>query len=102
MSTVKIKKYVYKVSNFVYNVKMKGVLNIMNDISVEIGKRLRTLREERGLSVRDVEAKTSVPKSTVGLYENGQTDQKIRVLKILSDFYNEDMEWVIVLTDKRR
>jgi transcriptional regulator with XRE-family HTH domain len=74
----------------------------MDDISVTIGKRLRLLREELGLSVRDVEAKTGVPKSTVGLYENGEVDQKIKVLKTLASFYNEDIEWVIVLTDKRR
>jgi transcriptional regulator with XRE-family HTH domain len=86
----------------VYNVKRKEVINKMDDISVTIGKRLRLLREERGLSVRDVEAKTNVPKSTVGLYENGEVDQKIKVLKTLADFYNEDIEWVIVLTDKRR
>jgi len=74
----------------------------MQDISIEIGKRLRLLREEKGLSVRDVEAKSNVPKSTIGLYENGEVDQKIKVLKALADFYNEDMEWVIALTDKRR
>jgi transcriptional regulator with XRE-family HTH domain len=74
----------------------------MGSVSIEIGKRLRLLREEKGLSVRDVEVKTGVPKSTVGLYENGTTDQKIGVLKKLSELYNENIEWIIALTDKRR
>ena len=74
----------------------------MDNISVEIGKRLRLLREEKGLSVRGVQAMAGVPKSTVGLYENGEVDQKIKVLKALADFYNVDIEWVIVLTDVRR
>jgi transcriptional regulator with XRE-family HTH domain len=74
----------------------------MENISMEIGKRLRLLREEKGLSVRDVESISGVPKSTVGLYENGTTDQKIGVLKKLSELYNENMEWIIALTEKRR
>jgi transcriptional regulator with XRE-family HTH domain len=86
----------------VYNDERKGVSDKMDNISIEIGKRLRILREEKGLSVRDIEAMTSIPKSTVGLYENGNVDQKIGILKKLSEFYNEDIEWIIVLTDKRR
>jgi transcriptional regulator with XRE-family HTH domain len=74
----------------------------MDNYTVEIGKRLLQLRTEQEYSLRDVERRTGIPKSTVDSYENGGVDQKIGVLRKLVAFYNEDINWVIGETDNRR
>jgi transcriptional regulator with XRE-family HTH domain len=74
----------------------------MENLSTEIGNKLRLLREENGHSVRFLASKIAVPKSTINSYENGEFDQKIGPIKKIATFYNEDVNWIIGETDNRR
>lgn len=74
----------------------------MDELSMEIGRRLKLLRDEKDYSIRYVEDKTEIPKTTINSYENGNVDHKIKVLIKLAEFYKEDINWIICETNKRR
>jgi transcriptional regulator with XRE-family HTH domain len=48
---------------------------------VDIGKRLRELREAKGLSQRDVEDRSGLPRSQLSIIENGHSTPSFRVLE---------------------
>lgn len=48
---------------------------------MDIGKRLRELREARGLSQRDVEDRTGLPRTLVSLVENGRLTPTLQMLE---------------------
>jgi transcriptional regulator with XRE-family HTH domain len=48
---------------------------------VDIGKRLRELREARGLSQGEVEARTGVPRDEISKIESGQATLTVPVLE---------------------
>lgn len=74
----------------------------MDNLQIEIGQKLWILRDELGISLRDVAAKTGVSKSTIDQYEKGNVDQKIGALRKLSAFYNVDIKWLIGEMEERR
>lgn len=74
----------------------------MDNLQIEIGQKLWILRDELGISLRDVAAKTGVSKSTIDQYEKGNVDQKIGALRKLAAFYNVDIKWLIGEMKERR
>ena len=48
---------------------------------MDIGKRLRELREAKGLSQRDVEDRSGLPRTHISLIENGRSTPSFRVLE---------------------
>jgi len=48
---------------------------------VDIGKRLRELRKDKGLSLRDIEDRTGLPKAYVSIVENGRTTPTLQMLE---------------------
>ncbi len=66
------------------------MFNIMNtentsNTNLEIGARLRYLRERAGMSQRALAKAVGVPNSTVSLIESGQTNPSVSALKRLLD-----------------
>ena len=47
---------------------------------MDIGKRLRELRKDKGLSLRDIEDRTGLPKAYVSIVENGRTTPTLQML----------------------
>jgi transcriptional regulator with XRE-family HTH domain len=47
---------------------------------VDIGKRLRELRKAKGLSQRDIEDRTGLPKAYISIVENGRTTPTLQML----------------------
>ena len=47
---------------------------------MDIGKRLRELRKDKGLSQRDIEDRTGLPKAYVSIVENGRTTPTLQML----------------------
>ena len=47
---------------------------------MDIGKRLRDLREAKGLSQGDIEDRTGLPKAYVSIVENGRTTPTLQML----------------------
>ena len=48
---------------------------------MDIGKRLRELRKDKGLSLRDIEDRTGLPKAYVSIVENGRTTPTLQMLE---------------------
>ena len=47
---------------------------------MDIGRRLRELRKDKGLSLRDVEDRTGLPQAYVSIVENGRTTPTLQML----------------------
>ena len=58
---------------------------------VDLGTRLRSLRAERGLSLSQLEAATSISSSFLSLVESGQSDITISRLVRLADFFDVEL-----------
>jgi len=65
-------------------------------------QRLRLLRKESGLNLRELSKKVGISKSALSSYERGERDLTINMVKRLADFYNEDVEWIIGENEHRR
>lgn len=69
-------------------------------IEINVGKRLRTLRGERGLSIRGLAGKSGLAVNTLSLIENGKTSPSVSTLQQLAEalkvpitaFFKPDME----------
>jgi transcriptional regulator with XRE-family HTH domain len=57
----------------------------------DLGTRLRALRTERGLSLSQLEAATSISSSFLSLVESGKSDITISRLLRLADFYDVEL-----------
>ena len=62
-----------------------------------IGHRLRNIREQQHLSLKDVEVKSDGKWKTsiMGFYERGNRSISIAKLKELSDFYGAPIHWFL-------
>ena len=58
---------------------------------VDLGTRLRSLRTERGLSLSQLEAATSISSSFLSLVESGKSDITISRLVRLADFFDVEL-----------
>jgi transcriptional regulator with XRE-family HTH domain len=58
---------------------------------LDLGTRLRNLRAERGLSLSQLEAATSISSSFLSLVESGKSDITISRLVRLADFFDVDL-----------
>ena len=47
---------------------------------MDIGRRLRELRKDKGLSLRDIEDRTGLPKAYLSIVENGHTTPTLQML----------------------
>ena len=48
---------------------------------MDIGRRLRELRKDKGLSLRDIEDRTGLPKAYLSIVENGHTTPTLQMLE---------------------
>ena len=66
----------------------------------EIGKRMKELRENLGISQATLAEYIHATQSSVNRYENGQTSQPIDYLRRFADFFDVSMDYVFCRTDK--
>mgnify|MGYP000958127748 CR=1 FL=1 len=62
--------------------------------------RLKQLRNERGISQRQLSEFLKVAPSTISMYENGQREPNFEVLESLADFFNVDLNYLLGKTNK--
>lgn len=62
--------------------------------------RLKQLRNERGISQRQLAEFLKVAPSTISMYENGQRELNFEVLESLADFFNVDLNYLLGKTNK--
>lgn len=63
--------------------------------------RLRELREEKKLSLRDMAERVGMSASVLGNYERGDREPKIATWKELADFFNVSTAYIMGLSDER-
>ena len=63
--------------------------------------RLRELRERKGVSQAVLSAELGVSKSTVGLYETGDTLPDARTLRGIVEYFNISADWLLGISNDR-
>ncbi|WP_273753513.1 helix-turn-helix domain-containing protein [Leuconostoc mesenteroides] len=64
--------------------------------------RLKELRLERGLTLKDVSSETKIKKATFSNYELGQTEPKLATWELLADYFDVDPEYLVGWSDIKR
>jgi transcriptional regulator with XRE-family HTH domain len=68
---------------------------------MNIGDRLKKLRLEKGLTIREVAKIFNISKSTVSDYERGRTTPNYELLIKMADYFNVTTDYLLGLTDER-
>jgi transcriptional regulator with XRE-family HTH domain len=66
---------------------------------MKLGKRLKELREEKGLLQKDVAKYLKITTSAYGYYEQGKRDPDTETLQKLADFFNVSVDYLLGRTD---
>lgn len=62
-------------------------------------RRLKDLREDNDLSQEKVAKLLKITRPQYSLYETGKRDIPVDLLKILAEFYNTSIDYLVELTD---
>lgn len=62
-------------------------------------RRLKDLREDNDLSQEKVAKMLNITRPQYSLYETGKRDIPVDLLKILAEFYNTSIDYLVELTD---
>lgn len=62
---------------------------------VLFGDRLKSLRNNRGLSQMDFSKQIGISKSAVNMYERGEREPSFEVLETIADYFNVDLDYLI-------
>lgn len=69
---------------------------------IEIGKRIKTVRAEKEMSLDDIAVEIGVAKSTIQRYENGKIQTpKLPVLHAIANALNVNPAWLIGTSDQK-
>lgn len=68
---------------------------------LQFDKRLKSLREESGLSQSELAKLVQISKSSINMYERGEREPKFETLEILADYFNVDMNYLLGTSDIR-
>ena len=64
-----------------------------------LGERIKSLRQERGLSLRELADICETSKSAISMYERGERRPKYETLEAIADAFNVDMEYLLGKSD---
>lgn len=64
-----------------------------------LGERLRGLRKEKGLSIQQVSDNLDCSYSKIALYESGKRNPDAETLKLLGNYFNVSVDYLLGLTD---
>lgn len=66
------------------------------------GRRIKELRNEKNLSLRQLEELLDVSKSSLGYYENCEREPTISVVKKVADYFDVDIAYLMGDSDVKR
>jgi transcriptional regulator with XRE-family HTH domain len=75
--------------------------NDADAVSVDVGIRLRKLRMERGLSIRELARKSGLSANAISLIERGQTSPSVSTLYLLSEAMQIPITTVFETVDRK-
>jgi transcriptional regulator with XRE-family HTH domain len=61
----------------------------------DLAEKIKRLREQSGMSMRELAAKCDTSKSAIFLYEQGKRKPKYETLEALADVFNVDMAYLL-------
>ena len=64
--------------------------------------RIRELREDKDLLQKQVAITLNITRQQYGLYESGKREIPIEKLKILAEFYNTSIDYIVGLTNETK
>lgn len=64
-------------------------------------RRLKDLREDNDLSQEKVAKLLKITRPQYSLYETGKRDIPVDLLKILAEFYNTSIDYLLGITDEK-
>ena len=59
------------------------------------GERLKSLRKEKGLSIRDIASETGISRSSIEAYEKGKRKPKFEAVEALANFFNVQTDYLL-------
>ena len=65
----------------------------------KFSERLRTLRNNKGLSQADFAKQIKISKSSVNMYERGEREPSLTTLEVIADYFNVDMDYLLGKSD---
>lgn len=65
-------------------------------------ERIKLLREERGLGVREAAAMMGISHSALSMYENKKRTPDIEICNLFADFYGVSGDYLLGRTNERR
>jgi len=68
---------------------------------MEFGKRLRLLRKEKNLTLRELEKQTDISYSALGKYERDERQPDFDTLEKLADYFDVSIDWLLGRTNIR-
>ena len=74
----------------------------MEQYLMELASNIKTLREEKGYSTRELASYLGISKSSVSQYENCQSDPQLSVIMKYVDFFKVDINWLLGISKERR
>lgn len=66
-----------------------------------IANRLKCLREESGLTQKELSEHLYISRTTIAGYETGKTIPSLEVLIKYADFFNATTDWILCRTDSK-
>lgn len=57
--------------------------------------RLKSLRQERGLTQTELAKQTELSSSTIAMYETGKREPNFETLELLADYFNADINYLL-------
>lgn len=79
--------------------KQGGIYSSEANKNALFPSRLRELRKEKGVSQDQLSKELGVSKSTIGLYETGDTLPDAKTLRDLAVYFDVSADWLLGLTD---
>ena len=65
----------------------------------KVAQRLKELREEKGLSMRQLAEGMNIPHNYIGRWETGKYEPSIDSIIMICNFFGCDSDWLIGLKD---
>ncbi len=65
-------------------------------------QRIKELREEQGLGIRELAASLGISHAAISMYESMKRTPDIETCKLFADFFKVSGDYLLGITDKRR
>ena len=76
-------------------------MNIFDRIQINIGNRIKYLRQEKELTQKQLASKLGVSTSTIGMYETGKRSLDNEMVTRMSNFFDVSSDYLLCRTSAR-